>query len=66
MTPIFKDPWKEQQVNAIADALHDLLSSPDDGVETALEAIDAAIDTWLDYFDTEKEKWFQLKTKLRR
>ena len=29
-------------------------------------AIDAAIDSWLDYFDTEKEKWFRLKTRLRR
>lgn len=37
-----------------------------DSVEKALGAIDAAIDSWLDYFDTEREKWFQLKTKLRR
>jgi hypothetical protein len=60
------DQWKQQQIDAIADALHELLSSPDDGVGTAVEAIDAAIDTWLDYFNTEREKWFQLKTRLRR
>lgn len=61
-----KDQWKQQQVDAIADALQELLTSPGDGVEGALEAIDAAIDLWLDYLGTEKEKWFQLKTKLRR
>lgn len=60
------DQWKQQQVDAIADVLQELLSSPEDGVETALQAIDAAIDTWLDYFDTEKEKWFQLKKRLHR
>jgi hypothetical protein len=58
--------WKEQQIDAIAEALQELLTSPEDGVETALEAIDAAIDSWLDYFDAEREKWFQLKTKLNR
>jgi hypothetical protein len=60
------DQWKQQQIDVIADALHELLSSPDEGVETALEAIDAAIDTWLDYFDSEREKWFQLKARLHR
>jgi hypothetical protein len=53
-------------VDAIADALQELLTSPNDGVEGALEAIDAAIDSWLDYFELEREKWYQLKTRLRR
>jgi len=60
------DDHYKAQVDAIADALQELISSPDNGVGTALEAIDAAIDSWLDYFDTEKEKWFQLKTRLHR
>jgi hypothetical protein len=60
------DDHYKAQVDAIAEALQELVSSPDDGVEKALKAIDDAIDTWLDYFDTEREKWFQLKTKLRR
>ena len=64
--PPVQDQWKQQQVDGIADALQELLSSPNDGVETALEAIDAAIDSWLDYFDAEKEKWYQLKTRLHR
>ena len=58
--------WKQQQIDAIADALQELLTSPHDPVEGAMDAIDAAIDSWLDYFDTEKEKWFRLKTRLRR
>jgi hypothetical protein len=60
------DDHYKAQVEAIADALQELLTTPNDGVETALKAIDAAIDSWLDYFDTEKEKWYQLKTRLRR
>ncbi len=60
------DDHYKAQVEAIADALQELLTTPNDGVETALKAIDAAIDSWLDYFDTEKEKWHQLKTRLRR
>jgi len=60
------DDHYKAQVDAIAEALQELVSSPDDGAEKALEAIDAAIDLWLDYFETEKEKWFQLKTRLHR
>ena len=60
------DDHYKAQVDAIAEALQELVSGPDDSVEKALGAIDAAIDSWLDYFDTEREKWFQLKTKLRR
>jgi hypothetical protein len=60
------DDHYKAQVDAIAEALQELVSGPDDSVENALEAIDAAIDSWLDYFETEREKWFQLKTKLRR
>jgi hypothetical protein len=60
------DDHYKAQVDAIAEALQELVSDPDDSVEKALGAIDAAIDSWLDYFDTEREKWFQLKTKLRR
>jgi hypothetical protein len=60
------DDHYKAQVGAIAEALQELVSGPDDSVEKALRAIDAAIDLWLDYFDTEREKWFQLKTKLRR
>jgi hypothetical protein len=60
------DDHCKAQVDAISEGLQELVCSPDDGVEKALEAIDVAIDLWLDYFDTEREKWFQLKTKLRR
>jgi len=60
------DDHYKAQVDAIAEALQELVSSPDDGAEKALEAIDAAIDLWLDYFETEKEKWSQLKTRLHR
>jgi hypothetical protein len=60
------DEHYKAQVDAISEALQELVCSPDDGVEKALGAIDAAIDVWLDYFDTEREKWYQLKTKLRR
>jgi phosphoenolpyruvate-protein kinase (PTS system EI component) len=68
MTAIFEDSWKQRQSDAIADALHELLSDPsmEQGVEDAVKAIDSAIDAWLDYFDSEKEKWHQLKTRLRR
>jgi hypothetical protein len=60
------DDHYKAQVDAIAEALQELVSGPDDSVENALGAIDAAIDSWLDYFEVEREKWFQLKTKLRR
>ena len=60
------DDHYKAQVEAIAEALQELVCSPDDGVEKALGAIDAAIDTWLDYFETEREKWFQLKTRRGR
>ena len=60
------DDHYKAQVDAISEALQELVCSPDDVVEKALGDIDAAIDIWLDYFDTEREKWYQLKTKLRR
>lgn len=60
------DDHYKAQVDAIAEALQELVCGSDDSVEKALGAIDAAIDSWLDYFDTEREKWFQLKTRLRR
>ena len=60
------DDHHKAQVDAIADALQELLTSPHDPVEGALEAIDAAIDSWLDHFEAEREKWFQLKTRLHR
>ena len=60
------DDHHKAQVDAIADALQELLTSPHDPVEGALEAINAAIDLWLDYFEAEREKWFQLKTRLHR
>jgi len=65
---MFQDSWKQRQADVIADALHELLCDPsmEQGVEDAIKAIDYAIDTWLDYFDSEKEKWHQLKMKLRR
>lgn len=62
----FDDQWKQAQADAIGDALHELLASPDANPEDAIKAIDCAIDSWLDYFDSEKEKWYQLKTKLNR
>jgi hypothetical protein len=62
----FVDSWKNQQAEAIADALHELVAAPDASPEDAAKAIDYAIDTWLDYFDAEREKWQQLKTILRR
>ena len=60
------DDHYKAQVDAISEALQELVSGPDDGVEKALGAIDAAIDSWLDYFEAEREKWFQLKTRLGR
>jgi hypothetical protein len=62
----FVDSWKNQQAEAIADALHELLTAPDASPEDAVKAIDYAIDTWLNYFDKERAKWQQLKTLLRR
>ena len=41
-----QDQWKQQQIDAIADALQELLTSPDNPVEGAMDAIDAAIDSW--------------------
>lgn len=61
--------WKQQQIDAIADALHELLCDDvqgnDGAAENALEAIDAAIDSWLSYFEKEKNKWETLKMRLR-
>jgi hypothetical protein len=50
------DDHYKAQVDAIAEALQELVSGPDDSVEKALGAIDAAIDSWLDYFETLKGK----------
>lgn len=61
----FQEDWKQQQIDAIADALHELMQG-DNGVDDAFTAIDAAIDSWLTYFKTENEKWETLKKNLRR
>jgi hypothetical protein len=60
-----QDQWKQQQVDAIADALHELLSSPENGVEDVVDAVESAIDSWLNYYKVEREKWLQLKAALR-
>jgi hypothetical protein len=60
-----QDQWKQQQVDAIADALHELLSSPENGVEDVVDAVESAIDSWLNYYEVEREKWLQLKAALR-
>ena len=62
----FDDQWKQAQADAIGDALHELMAGPDADPEDAIKAIDYAIDSWLDYFDSEKEKWHQLKMRLNR
>lgn len=65
MKPVFTEQWKQQQAEVIADALHELLAAPDAKPEDAALAIDYAIDSWLDYFDTEREKWEKLKAMVR-
>jgi hypothetical protein len=65
MKPVFSEPWKQQQADVIADALHELLAAPDASPSDAAKAIDYAIDLWLDYFDTEREKWEKLKAMVR-
>jgi hypothetical protein len=60
-----QDQWKQQQVDAIADDLHELLSSPENGVEDVVDAVESAIDSWLNYYEVEREKWLQLKAALR-
>jgi hypothetical protein len=60
-----QDQWKQQQVDAIADALHELLPSLENGVEDVVDAVESAIDSWLNYYEVEREKWLQLKAALR-
>jgi hypothetical protein len=52
------DDHYKAQVDAIAEALQELVSGPDDSVEKALGAIDAAIDSWLDYFERKGKSGF--------
>jgi hypothetical protein len=65
MKPVFSEPWKQQQADAIAEALQELLAAPDASPVDAAKAIDYAIATWLDYFETEREKWRKLKQMVR-
>ena len=63
--PSFDQEWKQQQVDAIADALQELLQG-DNGEEEAYQAVLAAIDSWLSYFSKEEDKWFRLRQRLEK
>lgn len=61
----FKDQWKQEQADRIAEALQELLSNPDqkEAVEDALNALNYAFDTWMEYHEQEKDKWETLKMR---
>jgi len=63
--PTFKDKWKQEQADRIAEALQELLSNPDqkEAVEDALNALNYAFDTWMEYHEQEKDKWETLKMR---
>ena len=63
--PTFKDKWKQEQADRIAEALQELLSNPDEkeAVEDALKALNYAFDTWMEYHEQEKDKWETLKMR---
>jgi len=62
---IFKDKWKQDQADHIAEALQELLTNPDpkEAVEDALKALNYAFDTWMEYHEQEKNKWEALKMR---
>jgi len=62
----FKDKWKQDQADHIAEALQELLSNPNssEAVEDALNALNYAFDTWTEYHEQEKDKWTKLKQLL--
>lgn len=65
---ITKGPWYEQQRDAVADALHEIMTganSPEEAVAAAEELLADALDSWLVYFEKEAEKWESLKMRLR-
>jgi hypothetical protein len=37
----------------------------ENGVEDVVDAVESAIDSWLNYYEVEREKWLQLKAALR-
>jgi len=61
----FKDKWKQDQADHIAEALQELLSNPNssEAIEDALNALNYAFDTWTEYHEQEKDKWTKLKTR---
>ena len=63
--PTFKDKWKQDQADHIAEALQELLSNTDqkEAVEDALKALNYAFDTWMEYYEQEKDKWETLKMR---
>lgn len=64
MDPAFRDKWKQDQTDIIADALHELMQG-DNGKADAKEAIYAAIMSWYDYHNTEATKWGSLLATIK-
>ncbi len=58
------DSWQQEQVDAIADALHELMQG-DNGKANAKEAIYSAIMSWYDYHNNEAMKWASLLAMLK-
>lgn len=56
------DLWYKQQVEALGEALHELIS--DDSPERVREGLRDAIASWTDYHEEELKKWTSLKVFL--
>lgn len=56
------DPWYKQQVEALGEALQELVS--DDSPERVREGLRDAIASWMDYHEEELKKWAGLKLLL--
>ena len=61
-TFVSSDPWRQQQTEAISDALQEFIST--EGPSQAKECIRDAIMTWTDYHRQELAKWSALATSL--
>lgn len=57
-----QDLWYKQQVEALGDALQELIS--DDSPERVREGLRDAIVSWTDYHEEELKKWTSLKALL--
>jgi len=57
-----EDLWYKQQVECLAEAMHELVS--DDNPDMVRQGLRDAIASWVDYHEQELKKWGTLKAVL--